>query len=102
MDTISIGVGGGGSGGAAAPPDLGQMANFWAQEAIFGHSWHAQKLLNCPKIAKLPKNFRAAKLQPPQFDALHYTYEFSGVTPKMTTTLIHLCVTSVTMKLLLD
>ena len=43
MDTISIGVGGGGSGGAAAPPDLGQMADFWAQEAIFGLSWHAQK-----------------------------------------------------------
>ena len=56
----------GGSGGAAAPPpDLGQMANFWVKEAIFGHSWHAQKRLSCPKIAKLSKNFGAAKLQPP-------------------------------------
>ena len=28
----------GGSVRAAAPPDLGQMADFWAQEVIFGHS----------------------------------------------------------------
>ena len=68
--------GGGGVWGAAASPEFGQMGNFRAQEVIFGHSWHAQKLLICPKIAKLPKNFSGNAPQPPQFNALRYAYEW--------------------------
>ena len=75
----NIGVGDGGSGGAAAPPpELRQIDSFWTQEVIFGHSWHAQKLQNCPKVPELLKNFRAAKLQPSQFEALCYAYGLIG------------------------
>ena len=57
----------GGLGGGCSPPELGQMGNFWAQEVIFGHSWHAQKLIICPKVAKLPKNFSGNAPQPPNW-----------------------------------
>ena len=59
---FSIGVG---DGGAAAPPEFGQMVSFWAQDFIFGHSRQAQKLLSCPKVAKLPKNFSGSTFQRP-------------------------------------
>ena len=51
-----IGVGDGG-GLQPPPPDLGQIANFWAQEVIFGRSCYAQKLLSCPKVTSTD-NFR--------------------------------------------
>ena len=70
---VSKGIEDGGlGGGVAAPWFLGKWAIFGHKRLFFGQSWHAQKLLICPKIAELPKHFSGNLFQLSQFNALHY------------------------------
>ena len=47
------------------PPLILVNGHFLGSRGYFWALLNAQKLLRCPKVVKLRKNFRAGKLQPP-------------------------------------